>query len=89
MVKVEFFSSPGCNKCTQSIQALEKVIMEMNSEYINWRVVNILEEIDYAVELGVISAQAIAINGQLAFTSIPEPEKLRAALHQWLALIPQ
>ena len=45
-----------------------------------WRDVNVLEELDYAVTLGVLSMPAVAVNGALKFSSLPTPEQLRAAL---------
>lgn len=42
-----------------------------------WHDVNILEEMDYAVEVGVMASPAIAIDGQLVFSSLPSADKLR------------
>ncbi len=39
-----------------------------------------LEEIDYAIALGVLSTPAIAIDGILLCTGLPSEKKLRAAL---------
>ncbi|HEN47038.1 MAG TPA: thioredoxin family protein [Mizugakiibacter sp.] len=39
-----------------------------------------LDELDYAVELGVLSTPAIAIDGELVFSGLPSVRKLRAAL---------
>ncbi|MCF6301021.1 MAG: thioredoxin family protein [Proteobacteria bacterium] len=35
--------------------------------------VNVLEQIDYVVSLGVLNTPAIAINGKLVFRSMPSP----------------
>ena len=80
IVKVEVFSSPGCGKCTQAKNMLNTIVEEMGQGRITWREVNILEEIDYAVELGVMSSPAIAIDGRLVFSSLPSADKLRAEL---------
>lgn len=45
-----------------------------------WREVNVLKEFDYAVSLGVLSMPAIAINGELKFSSLPTPEQFRTML---------
>jgi thioredoxin 1 len=84
MLKVEVFSSPGCGKCTQAKNMLKAIVEEMGQGRITWRDVNILEEMDYAVELGVMSSPAIAIDGRLAFSSLPSPDKLRAELSKRL-----
>jgi len=80
MVKVEVFSSPGCGKCAQAKVVLKAVVNELGRDEITWREVNILEEIDYAVDLGVMSSPSIAIDGQLVFASLPSAGKLRAEL---------
>ncbi len=80
MVKVEVFSSPGCGKCAQGKSMLKAVAEELGQDKVSWREVNILEEIEYAVDLGVMSSPAIAINGELVFVSLPSATKLRAEL---------
>ncbi len=79
-VKVEVFSSPGCGKCTQAKSVLKEIAAELGQDRVSWREVNILEEMDYAVELGVMSTPAIAVNGKLTFVTLPDAAKLRAEL---------
>ena len=83
-INVEVFSSPGCGKCGHAKEVLRKIAQEMGGE-IAWREVNILEELDYAVRLGVMSTPAIAMNGKLVFTALPSAAKLRQALAQALS----
>ena len=85
MIKVEVFSSPGCGKCAQAKSVLKAIAEELGQDKITWRDVNILEEMDYAVELGVMSSPAIAIDGKLIFSSLPSTAKLRAELQKHLA----
>jgi len=80
MVKVEVFSSPGCSKCTQAKTVLQAVVADLGADKVAWREVNILEEIDFAVDLGILSLPAIAIDGELVFTALPSAEKLRAEI---------
>jgi len=77
---IEIFSSPGCGKCGHAKQLLKQMVSEMNHGAIKWREVNILEELDYAVSLGILSTPAIAINGELVFSSLPSSKKLQQAL---------
>lgn len=79
-IKVEAFSSPGCGKCAQAKEMLKAIVEELGKDRITWRDVNILEEMDYAVELGILSAPAIAIGGELVFPALPSPNRLRAEL---------
>ena len=80
MLKVEVFYSPGCGKCAQAKAVLRTVAEKLGPDKVTWREVNILEEIDYAVELGVMSSPAVAIDGQLVFSSLPSAGQLRAEL---------
>ena len=86
MIKVEVFSSPGCGKCAQAKAALKALTEELGADKVNWRDINILEEMDYAVALGVMSSPAIALDGKLVFSSLPSTEKLRLELTKRLRL---
>ncbi len=79
-VQVEVFASPGCSKCGHAREVLRKLAEEIGGDRIRWREVNILEEMDHAVQLGVLSTPAIAIDGELAFTGLPSRGRLEAAL---------
>ncbi|MEK7815489.1 MAG: thioredoxin family protein [Pseudomonadota bacterium] len=84
MLKVEVFSSPGCAKCGHAKDVLKKVAEEVGGSRIEWREVNVLDDMDYAVKLGVLSTPAIAVNGELLFTALPSEKKLRKVLEQRL-----
>jgi len=79
-VKVEVFSAPGCNSCGQARRVLKKLADEMGSGQIEWREVNIIDELDHAVEMGVFATPAIAINNELVFTGLPSENDLRKVL---------
>ena len=83
-INVEVFSSPGCGKCGHAKEVLRKLVDELGGDNIRWREVNILDEIDYAVEVGVLSTPSIAIDGELVFTSLPSAKKLRVELESRL-----
>ena len=85
MLKIEVFSSPGCSKCGHAKDVLKNLADKLGGEKIQWREVNILDEMDYAVELGVLSTPSIAINNELVFASLPSAKKLRAELESRLA----
>jgi hypothetical protein len=40
----------------------------------------VLDELDYAVSLGVLTLPAMAVNGKLAFPLLPTPEQLRTEI---------
>jgi hypothetical protein len=78
-MKVELFYSPGCSQCAVVREDL-KATAERTVAGIEWRELNVLEDLDYAVELGVLSLPAIAVDGELLFSSLPTPHQLRDAL---------
>jgi len=44
----------------------------------------VLDDLDYAVSLGVLATPSIVIDGVLTFTGLPSLRKLRAELEQRL-----
>lgn len=85
MLKIEVFSSPGCGKCGHAKEVLRSLADELGGDKIQWREVNILDEMDHAIELGVMSTPSIAINNELVFASLPSAKKLRAELEKQLS----
>ncbi|MDE2310794.1 MAG: thioredoxin family protein [Betaproteobacteria bacterium] len=80
-VKIEVFAAPGCKKCASVQGELRAVAVSvLGEDRLVWRDVSVLEELDYAVLLGVLTMPAIAVNGELTFPSLPTPEQFRAAL---------
>ncbi|MCB1860315.1 MAG: thioredoxin family protein [Gammaproteobacteria bacterium] len=86
-IKVEVFASPGCDKCNQASEVMNKLAGEFGAGRIDWRKVVVVEELDYAVELGVLATPAIAIDGELLFTGLPSTHALSAVFDRRLASI--
>ncbi len=84
MTKIEVFTAPGCGKCGKAKDELETIVDQLGNEKFEWREVNILQEMDYAIELGVLSTPSIAINGELVFTALPSARQLLQALESRL-----
>lgn len=87
-IAVEVFSTPGCGRCAQGKDALKAVAEAFGRDQVSWREVNLLEELDYAVELGVMAPPAIAIDRELVFPKLPTAEQLREELMRRLAREP-
>lgn len=80
-VKIEVIAAPGCRKCASAQGELRNVAVSvLGEERLIWREVSVLEELDYAISLGVLNMPAIAVNGELTFPSLPTPGQFRAAL---------
>lgn len=80
-VKVEIFHTPGCSTCVTAHEELRTVALGIVND-LDWRELNVLEQLDYAVELGVLTLPSIVIDGKLVFTSMPTVTQLRMALIQ-------
>lgn len=78
-MKVELFHAPGCNRCAAAREDL-KAAAQAAVPGLEWREVNVLDEMEYAVDRGVLSLPAIVIDGELVFASLPTPRQLRAVL---------
>ena len=76
---VELFYSPGCTQCDGALTQLKAAALQCFPQ-VQWRECNVLEALDRAVELGVLSLPALAVNGDLLFPKLPTPQQLCAAL---------
>ena len=80
-MKIELFFTPGCERCAANRSRL-KATAEEAAGAVEWREIDITVDVDYAVQLGVLSAPALAIDGELAFSSLPTEKQLRAELQR-------
>ncbi|MGQ0586542.1 MAG: glutaredoxin family protein [Gammaproteobacteria bacterium] len=78
-MKVELFHAPGCQKCAAARNVLRQAA-ERAVPGVVWREVNVVDEIDYAAELGVFTTPAIAIDRELVFAALPSAAELVTAL---------
>ncbi len=78
-MKIELFYSPGCTQCAAAREGL-KVVAERTVTGIEWHELNVLKDLDHAVELGVLTLPAVVVDGELLFSSLPTPHQLRDAL---------
>jgi thioredoxin 1 len=78
-MKVELFYSPGCSACADRQTELRTVAQEAIKD-VEWREINVLDSVDHAVELGVMTLPSIVIDGEVVFASMPTVVQLRKAL---------
>ncbi|OGT79966.1 MAG: thioredoxin [Gammaproteobacteria bacterium RIFCSPLOWO2_02_FULL_61_13] len=83
-MKVEIFYSAGCTRCAAGLENL-KAAAQQAVKQLEWREINVLEEIDYAVDLGVLTLPAIAVDGVLVFASLPNVRQFRDCLVRRIA----
>ena len=77
-VSVELFFAAGCSKCAEARDALREAAK--SSGRAEWKETEIAKNPNRAVDLGVVSTPAIAIDGTLVFSSMPTPSDLRKAI---------
>lgn len=81
IIRIEIISTPGCGRCASAQADLHAIATSLfGANNVSWRMINVLEELDYAVSLGVLSMPAIAVNGELKFSSLPTPKQFKAEL---------
>lgn len=80
-MKIELFYTPGCSECSVAQARLKDAAEEIVND-VEWHELSVLEKLDYAVELGVVTLPSIVIDGELVFASMPSPEQWREALKQ-------
>ena len=80
MIKIEIFVLPGCTRCSTGLDTLKEIAESFGPDVFAWEECNLLENIDSAVQLGILSTPAIAIDGKLAFISLPSPQQLQSEL---------
>jgi thioredoxin 1 len=78
-MKVEMFYTPGCPECVAAHAKLRTAAQEV-VKGLEWREVNILDDLDHAVKLGVMTLPLVVVDGELVFTSMPTVPQLRDAL---------
>jgi glutaredoxin len=79
-IKIELFSTPGCSHCQRAQESLKEVALAFAEAEVTWRDINVLDALDYAVELGVLTPPSIAIDSELIFPRLPSVAQFRQEL---------
>lgn len=79
-MKIDVFYADGCASCSASRRALKVAALHAFPTSAVWSDLDIVKNIDYAVELGVLTVPAVAIDGSLVFANLPSAQQLVAAL---------
>ena len=78
-MKIDLFYARGCDKCAANREALKTAAEGAGTDN-EWRELDVLENMDYAVDLGVLTLPAIAIDGVLEFPALPSVKQLVDAI---------
>lgn len=77
-MKIELFYAPGCDKCAANRENLRQ--RQPVCPRVEWRELDVLAHMEYAVELGVLTLPAIAIDGVLEFPTLPNVKQFADAI---------
>ena len=77
-VSVEFFFAGGCSNCVKARAVLRGVAE--STPQVKWSEIDIGKHPHRAVDVGVVSTPAVAIDGKLVFKSAPTVSELREAI---------
>lgn len=80
-MKIELFYTPGCSACVARHDELRAAAKAVVTD-LDWHDVDVLENLERAVDLGLATLPSIVIDGELAFTSMPTVAQFRKALVQ-------
>jgi len=79
-MKIDVFYADGCGNCGAARQALKDAVLAALPAGAEWNELDIVEHIDHAVSLGVLTVPAIAIDDALVFAKLPTAAQLVAEL---------
>lgn len=79
-ITVEVFVTHACPHCSSAEALVADVVAALGKERFDVRIVDVVEELDRAVAIGVLRAPAIAIDGAVQLTGLPAAEVLRRTL---------
>ena len=84
-VIIELFSASTCHRCSKAKKKVQKLVEDFADDRMVYREVDVVDELDYAVSLGILITPTIAINGQLVFAGMPSLKRLEDEIRTRLA----
>lgn len=76
-ITVELLFAGGCAKCAEARDALREETQALGAR---WHEIDVARNPNRAVDLGVVSTPALAIDGDLVFKTLPSASALRKAI---------
>ncbi len=81
---VELFSASSCHRCIQAKSCIQTWVNTIADDRVEYRELDVLDELDYAVSLGILTTPSIVINGELVFTRMPSLKRFNEELQKHL-----
>ena len=83
-VHLELFYSPYCSRCRKARRQVRSLAAAWSEEHLQFRELDVLQELDRAVALGVLQTPALAIDGELIAGPVPSSQALETLLRRRL-----
>lgn len=81
---VELFYSRYCPRCRKAREQVRSLVAHWSTQRLQFRELDVLQELDRAVAVGVLQTPALAIDGQLIAGPVPSPRALKTLLRHRL-----
>jgi len=75
-IDIDIYCAPNCNRCGRAVSLVKRVLEDMQDNNIQYQKINVVDEIEAAVAIGVRATPAIVINGKLEFAATPNEQAL-------------
>ncbi len=79
-VHLELFTANVCAHCVQAKGVMTGLVQELDDDRIQLNFVDVVENLDHAVEMGVLVTPALAVNDRLVFAPLPGRKTVLNAL---------
>lgn len=79
-VQLELFTANVCSRCAQAKGIMTALMEELGDDQFELTFVDVIENIDHAVEMGVLVTPALAVNSKLVFSPLPGRKTVFKAL---------
>ncbi len=79
-MRLELFTANVCAHCARAKSDLTGLLEELDNDQIELEFIDVVENIDHAVEMGVLVTPALAVNGKLVFAPLPERKTVLQAI---------
>ena len=80
---VELFYSPYCPRCRKARQQVRALAAAWSAK-VQFRELDVVQELDRAVSLGVLRTPALAIEGEVIAGPVPSPRSLETLFRKRL-----
>ena len=83
-VHLELFYSPFCPRCHKAREQVRSFAASWPAERLQLRELDVLQELERAVAVGVLQTPALAIDGELVAGPVPSKRALETLLRERL-----